>query len=181
MKFNPNKMSKIPKIPVLDKKKNNKHTYSNCYSLTIRTGNGFNLGSKSVKDIIEFIRSISLYHVLNVEMDSLDEHLQGGFYSETDLRQDTIRDKLNKFTINLFKDNAEYHDQLITTKQLEQVSKHACCLKSHNNFDVLVNYCMKNPTKRLSSFLTKDQNEKFYCSTHGNFRCYKCNPDNLNL
>lgn len=169
-------IKKNPQNPRHREKKTDKHSYSNCYSLTIRTGNGFNLGSESVSHITEYIKNISVFHVLAIEMDGDAEHLQGGFYCETDCRQDIIRDKLNKWTIDIYKFNATIKEQLPTTKHLENVKKRACLLKAHHDYDILVNYCLKDPMRIISTKLSNSQITHFYCTPHHNFKCFKCKP-----
>lgn len=123
-----------------------KHNLSNCFSLTIRTGNGLDLGSKSISELCSYLRDISEHVVLNVEKTGMESHLQGGIYCHPlkPLRQDNLRRDLLKYGIKLWEEGNLRANILPTSKQFENFKKHGICVKSHNNFHTLVKYCMKD-------------------------------------
>lgn len=135
-------MKKNPKSTPL-KKSSNTNTTSNCYSLTIRTGNGINLGSSTVSSLVNHIYATTKYAVLNIEKKDNEAHIQGALFYETPVRQDKLREKFLIYAIDIYKEQCSDPD-LITTTQLENVRKYSVKVKNHNSFDILVKYCMKD-------------------------------------
>lgn len=123
-----------------------KKTYSDCYSITIRTGKGVNLGSNSFSKVLEYLYEISQYHVLSLEMDDEKRHLQGGIFTHVPLRQDKIREKILPYVLSMYKESMEDQGSVVTFLGLEQVKKNALCIKPHNNWEILVKYCLKSPS-----------------------------------
>jgi len=138
------KKSQIPRqafsksaLPKVDK-----HTYSTCYSITIRTGYGISLGSYSVDSIIQaFTLEFPDVHasILTIEKADLEAHFQGGIFYSSPKRQDKLRDYFLPHVINLFKEQNPHH----TSKQLESVSKYALKIVPHHSFPILFSYCTK--------------------------------------
>lgn len=146
-------MAKNSKIPRQAKSnialsKSDKHTYSNCYSITIRTGCGINLGSNSTDSLIQAFTSHHpeiLAYILVREKEGNEEHFQGGVFYKThdklqdNPRQDKIRDALLPYVIDMYKEqNPQY-----CTKQLQNVAKNALKVVPHTNFKHLYSYCTK--------------------------------------
>lgn len=120
--------------------KNNKTT-SNCYSITIRPGNGINLGSNPVMQLLSYIEKSSLYFIFCVEMDGEKAHFQGGVFYESSKRQDNIRRDLLKFTEEIYINSNG--SKPLTDKGLENMRKHALKVIPHNDWDILVRYTLK--------------------------------------
>lgn len=124
-----------------------KNTNSTCdvFSLTIRTGNGINLGLDSVEGIVKsmelYLLSICKHIVLNIEKKDLEAHIQGALFLETPMRQDKLREKLLPYVMGIY--NAQ-KGSMVSLKQDENVKKNALKVKPHNDFLVLVKYCMKD-------------------------------------
>lgn len=127
------------------KSSKDKHTESNCYSITIRTGNGFNLGSEAVSLILDKIKSGAKYWCLVQEMIEEKGHLQGGVFYDSLKRQDHIRRDLLPLVERLFRDNEIFYTgiDVICIKKVESVKKHALEIRAHNDWDKLVRYCVK--------------------------------------
>lgn len=121
-----------------------KHTNSDCYSITIRTGKGIDLGSISFSKVIQFLKEISRHYVLALEMDGDNQHLQGGIFTKKLERQDKLREKLLPYVISMWEEEMEFRGKVITFAARENVRKHALCVKPHNDWEVLVKYCLKD-------------------------------------
>lgn len=137
----------IKKNVQTDKVCKDKHTVNNCYSITIRPGNGIDLGSNSVYKVIALLRGISKYCVLTQELEGEASHFQGGIFCDPPVRQDKLREKLVALSLQIFEDNCLNLGNLVTTKQQDAVRKHSVMVKPHNDFDILVRYCMKAPVR----------------------------------
>jgi len=155
--------------------KKNSKTFSNCYSLTIRTGNGVFLGSSSISKVIELLHSLSDYYVLSIEKEGVEAHLQGGFFNiSQELRQDKVREKFLPLALQLYEDIELLNNGLITTKGKENVKKHAVKLVSHNNFKVLSNYCLKDPIRILTYKFPTSNYIDYFCIHDNPPGCPKC-------
>jgi len=136
-------LQKNIKSPQLDMKKDNKHTYSTCFSITIRTGHGILLGSDSVNAIIQWFSSddklASILVTEQIGLDTKTQHFQGGVFFESPVRQDKIRDKLLPLVIQMFKEQ----NPLYASKAMDAIKKHSLKIVSHNSFPVLYSYCTK--------------------------------------
>jgi hypothetical protein len=110
-------ISKSPKIPP----KSNKHTLSNCYSITIRPGNGVNLGSNTVISLINYINKHFTTAIFTLEKSDAACHFQGGIFTETPIRQDHLASKMRQFAVDMYTETTAFP----TTKQLENVKKHS--------------------------------------------------------
>lgn len=145
------KIVKIPRQAVSQNSlsKEDKHTYSNCYSITVRTGRGINLGSNSTQAFIQAFTSHSpdiLAYILVREKEGLDEHFQGGVFYKThpikkdNARQDKIRENLLPYVIQMYKDDTPNY----TEKQLANVTRNALKVVDHTDFPHLFSYCTKH-------------------------------------
>uniref|UniRef100_UPI0040476AD4 hypothetical protein n=1 Tax=Yoonia sp. TaxID=2212373 RepID=UPI0040476AD4 len=124
--------------------KSNVKTVCSVYSITIRTGNGINLGSNSISHLVSYLASVSTYCALNVEKTGKDAHIQGAFYADPSIRQDNLRRALLPIVEKIYNDNL---DPFASEKQLDLVLKHALKVVPHTNFKVLLNYCLKELTE----------------------------------
>lgn len=122
-------------------KKKDKHTMANCYSITVRPGNGFFLGSKAVALILDYLEKDAKYFVLAQEMIEENSHLQGGVFYANPKRQDKIREGLVPLVRQLWLENNG--DKPYSDYYLEKVKKHAIEVRPHTNWDVLTKYCCK--------------------------------------
>jgi len=178
----------IKKNVQTDKVCKDKHTVQNCYSITIRPGNGIDLGSDSVSKVIVSLEAISKYCVLTQEFEGETSHFQGGIFCDPPIRQDKLREKLVVLSLQIFEDNCLVLGNLVTTKQQDAVRKHSVMVKPHNDFDILVRYCMKAPIKVFVVKLHKSLftlMPEWYCShenplNHPSYitDCPKCYRDN---
>lgn len=159
----------MPKSP-----NDTKKTMSNCYSITVRTGNGVNLGSNTVNSLINWIANSTLSHILTIEMDDDKAHIQGGVFFENPKRQDHLKSKLLEFAMEMYRENAD--TDYITEKALLNVRKHSVMVKAHNDYHVLKRYCLKDyQAIRLSKSLDIDELSIYpnrYCKT-----CKKLNDE----
>lgn len=145
-------MSRNTRIPLQARARNtqrvpkDKHTVSDCYSITIRTGKGVSLGSNSFSKVLEYLKGISQYYVLALEMEDDKRHLQGGIFTHIPMRQDKIREKLLPLVVSMWEEEMSNQEQVCTLLARQQVIKNALCVKAHNNWEILVKYCLKDPT-----------------------------------
>lgn len=139
------KKVKIPRQAVSQNSlaEDDKHTKFNCYSITVRTGRGINLGSNSTDAFIQAFTSHFpniLAYILVREKQGLDEHFQGGVFYANPVRQDKIREKLLPHVIQMYKDDTpNYCD-----KQLANVTRNALKVVDHTDFKHLFSYCTKH-------------------------------------
>lgn len=131
---------KVPSVPSNNKSFISNKTVSNCYSITVRTGNGITLGSTAVTQLMSYITKISVYSVMNIEKTGSEAHIQGAIYMESSIRQDNLRRSLLPYVIKMWEEN----EDLPTDKQREAVKKHGLKVSPHNDFHVLVKYCLKD-------------------------------------
>lgn len=118
---------------------------SDCFSITIRTGKGIVLGDNSFSRIIDYLKSISRYYVLALEMDDDDRHLQGGIFLKKEMRQDNLRATLLPMVLDMWECQMIERNELPTSKARKNVQKAALCVKEHDNWTKLVQYCLKDP------------------------------------
>lgn len=141
------KYIKKQKTPCYSLKSKNKisssKTESNCFSITVRTGNGLILGSKAVDRIIKYLEEISEQSIVVTEMSYDNMHLQGGVFLKSLRRQDNLRAALLPMVVDVWKNQQEEYGFEVTARAEELVKKHALFIVSHDNWNVLVNYCMK--------------------------------------
>jgi len=107
-----------PSITPIKKKSNS--SYSNCYSITIRTGKGINLGSNPLIRLEEYIIRTFTSYIFTIEMENENAHFQGAIYSVTPIRQDKLREKFLSFVIDMYKEDVGPY---ITDKGLANVRK----------------------------------------------------------
>jgi len=170
------------------KTKGDKHTESNIYSITIRCGNGLNLGKKTVQDVVDWFRENSDHHILGVEKYGNEEHFQGGIFCASLKRQDNLRRSLNPLVIKIWEAQEVEEGRIPSSIKKEQVSKHALKITPHNDWAKLVQYCTKEGGTRIESRNLDSETEKTfkeyaYCAEHNNplsvhqiMSCPKCQP-----
>lgn len=140
-------IKKYIKSPDCSFKKNNNiplsKTESKCYSITIRTGNGLDLGSIAVTRLIDYLSSISKEYVLVSEMEFEKQHIQGGVFFDSLKRQDNLRASLLPMVVDIWRDQQVQLGYEITPRGEEAVKKHALMIVPHNHWRTLINYCYK--------------------------------------
>lgn len=167
---------------------NNNKTDSNCYSITIRTGNGINLGSNPVMQLLSYLRKSAKYFIISKEMEDENAHFQGGVFYESSKRQDNLRRDILSYAEQIYLDSNG--DKPITEKGLQNMRKYSVKVVPHNDWDILVRYTLKEgvnyATTPVDCILPADishyvpeqfcihDNVKFYCST-----CYKEESDEV--
>lgn len=127
---------------MLPEKSKSKSSNSNCYSITIRTGKGINLGSNPFLALKTYIETHFTSYIFTLEKTGSEEHFQGGLFNVTQIRQDHLRNQFLSFAIELYKDSIG--DQSITTKGLENVKKYSTKVVAHNDWEILQKYCLKD-------------------------------------
>lgn len=137
-------VSKIRQKTPCTSKSSKRNSESNCYSITIRPGNGIDLGSLYISQVRSYLNSISEHCVLNLEKEGVEQHIQGGIFLREPLRQDKIREKILSFVLPMFTEQQAKLGKPSSTKQLENVAKFSVKVSSHNDFHTLVKYCMKD-------------------------------------
>lgn len=106
----------------------------NAYSITIRTGEGFDLGLKSNLSVLKYLESFDC-HVWNTEkFNTLGEHIQAGVYTELD--PSVIRNKLLGF-----------YPQFSTAQR-----RNAIKVSKHHNIVILAGYCLKETIQEYPSY-----------------------------
>ena len=155
-----------PQTPNLDRK----HTICNVFSITIRTGNGLNLGNKTVSQIEQYFEDHFTQYILSVEKTDVEAHFQGGCFLATPKRQDHIFRDLKKLVLNLY---IEQSDEEPSTKKLEQVARFALMVKPHTSFKALIKYCSKDGFFAIHRFSLNEYNQTYlysriYCEDHSN-------------
>jgi hypothetical protein len=186
-----------PKIEIQEKERASKHTMDNIYSITIRCGNGLNLGKKAVQKIESYFEKTFAWYILSVEKKGDESHFQGGGFSLPSIRQDNILRAIRPYVLELWEEQELDKGHLISEKQKALVSKHAIKVIPHTSFEKLVTYCSKEGffavhKYRLDTDLTEYLRTRIYCKDHGNplsiyhsdtstdddymSSCYKCMP-----
>lgn len=176
------------KISSDKKTKDNKKTHSNCYSLTIRTGNGILLGSNTVIELFTWLKAKTEWVIISLEKDENEAHFQGGLFYSSPKRQDHLRADIMTFVEKMYIDCLG--DKMQTEKGLLNMRKHALALVPHNDFENLVRYTLKEGLtpgrtpvisklpKELKFYVPEQYCEhdeiSFYCSI-----CYKQESDEL--
>lgn len=164
------------------KEQKQKKTISNCYSITIRTGNGMNLGLNPVQEIINYFKEKNWYYILSLEYTDENPlgpttHFQAGVFLATPSRQDNIRRDLLPHVVESYIQQEYYNgNECVTDKAIQNVKKHALVIKAHNSFDILINYCSKQ-----NNVLYYNLPTKYYCDPHPEYlqsQCHKCPPLN---
>lgn len=153
------------------KPKGDKHTESNIYSITIRCGNGLNLGNKTVQDVVDWFRQNSDHHILGVEKFEKECHFQGGIFCDSLKRQDNLRRSLNPLVIKMWEERQNQLGVVISSLKREQVAKNALCIKPHTDWEKLTSYCWKEGAARIHSRrLSKTDELRFteqcFCEEH---------------
>jgi len=167
-----------------------KNTESNLYSLTIRTGNGINLGSNPITELFTYIEKHCQYYCISLEKEENEAHFQGAIYYASPKRIDKVKEKLLPIVERMYLD--QLGDTPYTEKGLGNVRKHAMKLEAHNDFDVLIRYTLKDGItpgrtpvinclpKELIEYVPEQycpHNEvSIYCST-----CYKEESDEVTV
>lgn len=163
-------------------------TTSNLYSITIRTGKGINLGSNPVTELFSLIEKQTCFHIISLEKEENEAHFQGALFYGSPKRQDHIRRDILPIVERMYIDGLG--NSPTTEKGLANVRKHALKIVSHNDFDVLVRYTLKEGItpgrtpvisklpQELKFYVPEQYCEhdeiSFYCST-----CYKQESDEL--
>ena len=132
-----------------------------------------NLGKKTVSEIEQYLEANFDYYIMSVEKDGSERHIQGGVFSKTQKRQDHIRAKFKQFALSIYHENEEGNDDIISTKKLENISKHAVMVKEHDSFRELVRYCSKEGFFAVHRYKLNEPHEMYlksliYCRDHGN-------------
>lgn len=172
------KFVKSPK-PTINKKTDklkitkDKHTNCDTFSITIRPGNGLNLGNKTVSEIEQYFESTFDYYIISVEKYGSARHIQGGGFSHSLKRQDNIFSKLRELTVKLFKETEESEGRLSSQKRLDQVAKHGCKVEPHTSFRGLVEYCSKEGFFAVHRYKLPQEDltflyDRIYCKEHQN-------------
>ncbi len=151
---------------------NSKKSYSDVFSITLRTGNGIILGSNAVASLTHYLRSISKHFVLVEELEDDSAHLQGGIYVHPPIRQDHLAAKMKDYIEQIYKERQIEIGNPSSMKRIEQIRKHGVMVKSHNDFNTLVRYCLKSPkwVYHTLTDLHKPMDQIFpehYCTTCG--------------
>lgn len=139
------------------------------YSITIRTGEGFDLGLKSNLSVLKYLESFEC-HVWNTEkFNTLGEHIQAGVLSE--LGPQVIRNKL-----------LEFYPQFSQAQR-----RNAIKVVKHHNIIVLAGYCLKETIQEYPSYSRQGHQIAFtidylrlvygYCSKYQSLRppTFLCN------
>ena len=120
----------------LTKNLNDGHSNSDCYSITIRTGDGVILGSTLHLAIVDWFHDSDYReYIISIEKnthrnDATEAHFQCGILLTQPQRQDNIRRSILNVLekcINLTNDQRKY----------------AVKVKPHKDWSILVNYCLK--------------------------------------
>lgn len=153
----------------------NTNTQGDCFSITIRTGNGVNLGLNSVQGIVTKLHGWARYHTLSIEMEDDSAHIQGVIFTHTPKRQDHIREGLLPLVLQMWREQEELKGNVPTIARENNVKKHALKVKVSTSYENLVNYCLKDVKELISHVGPKSLKQLGYHCEHDNPPgCPKC-------